>query len=379
MGAMTTKTIDAAVLDRSGDNPQPYAENGAMRMARLELDPPGPDELLIRMEAAGLCHSDLSVVNGDRVRPVPMALGHEGTGIIEQVGPGVDTFVPGDRVVLAFLPACGACVPCMSGEGYLCQKGAAANGKGEMLNGGFRLHECDHDVHHHLGVSAFASHAVIDRRSAVKVPADIPAEIAAVFGCAVLTGVGAAMNSAKIRPGENVVIFGLGGVGLAAVMGAMASGAANVIGVDPMTEKTALAKEIGAHGVTPDDLDDAIAQIMPGGPDVVIETAGRGKVLETAYHTARRGGRIVTVGLPPPSDPFTIPALSLVAEGKTVIGSYMGSAIPARDIPRYIALWKAGKLPVEKLVSSTHRLDEINAMMDRMAQSQGIRQIILFD
>jgi alcohol dehydrogenase len=376
---MSTHPIDAAVLDRSGDHARPFVDSRPMRIARLDLDPPGSDELLIRMEAAGLCHSDLSVVNGDRVRPVPMALGHEGAGVVEQVGPGVEGFAPGDRVVLAFLPACGHCVACVSGNGYLCGRGAAANGRGEMLNGGFRLHECGRNVHHHLGISAFASHAVVDRRSAVKVPGDIPGEIAAVFGCAVLTGVGAAMNSACVRPGENVVVFGLGGVGLAALMGAMASGAANVIGVDPMAEKTALADELGASGVAPHGLAAALSDLMPEGPDVVIETVGKGQVLETAYRTARRGGRIVTVGLPAPDDLFSIPALSLVAEGKTVIGSYMGSAIPARDIPRYIALWQAGKLPVERLVSSTHRLSEINAMMERMAQGEGIRQIILFD
>lgn len=375
---MTAKQITAAVLDRSGENPRPYVRNEAMRVASLDLDPPGQDELLIRMEAAGLCHSDLSVVNGDRPRPMPMALGHEGTGIIEEVGPGVSGYARGDRVVLAFLPSCGQCVPCQSGEGYLCERGAAANGKGEMLNGGFRLHECGHHVHHHLGVSAFASHAVVDRRSAVKVDFDIPAEIAAVFGCAVLTGVGAAMNSAKITPGETVVVFGLGGVGLAAVMGALASGAAKVIGVDPVVEKLRLAEEVGAYAVAPDDLEAVMKREMPAGPDVVIETAGHARVLETAYRTARRGGRIVTVGLPAPDQTFGIPAVSLVAEGKTLIGSYMGSSIPARDIPRYIALWRAGKLPVEKLITSTHELGELNAMMDRMADGQGVRQIIRF-
>lgn len=376
---MAGRVSTAAVLDASGGNPRPYADHRPLRIAKLDLDPPGPEELLVRMEAAGLCHSDLSVVNGDRVRPVPMALGHEGTGIVEEVGSAVEGFAPGDRVVLAFLPSCGQCVPCMSGRAYLCDRANAANGRGELLSGGFRFHECGQCVHHHLGVSAFSTHIVIDRRSAVKVDRDIPPEIAAVFGCAVLTGVGAAMNSARIEPGETVIVYGLGGVGLAALMGALASGASRVVGVDPNPEKRKLAEELGAVGVAPDATADAIAADMPGGADVVIETVGHARVLEEAYRSARRGGRIVTVGLPPPDQKFEISALSLVAEAKTLSGSYMGASIPARDIPRYIDLWKAGKLPVQRLVSSVHRLEEINTLLDRMSAGEGIRQVIRFD
>jgi len=371
--------IRSAVLDRSGDNPTPYADNKPMRFAELELDPPGPGEVLVRIEAAGLCHSDLSVVNGDRVRPMPMALGHEGTGIVEALGPGVDDLAEGDRVVLVFLPSCGRCVQCLSGEGYLCANGAAANGKGELIGGGRRLHECGHDVHHHLGVSAFANYAVVDQRSTVKVDRDIPAEIAAVFGCAVLTGVGAVINSARVMPGETAIVFGLGGVGLAATMGALGSGAAKVIAVDMIDAKIALANELGAIAVKPDQLAETIATHLPaGGADAVIETVGNARVLAQAYASARRGGRVVTVGLPPPEQTFALSPLSLVGDGKTLIGSYMGSAIPARDIPRYIGMWQAGKLPVEKLISSTHQLEDLNAMMDAMHRGEAIRQIIRF-
>ena len=374
-----TKTTRSAVLERSGGNARPYAQSKPLRMAELDLDSPGPGEVLVRIEAAGLCHSDLSVVNGDRVRPMPMALGHEGTGIVEATGPGVDGLAEGDRVVLVFLPSCGQCAACLSGEGYLCAPAAKANGVGELIGGGFRLHECGHDVHHHLGVSCFATHVVVDQRSTVKVDRDIPPEVAAVFGCAVLTGVGAAINSAKIQPGETVIVFGLGGVGLAALMGALASGAATVIGVDLAQSKIDKAIELGAVGVTPDGLADAIAANLPvGGADVVIETVGNARVLGEAYKAGRRGSRIVTVGLPPPDQKLDISALSLVADGKTLIGSYMGSAIPARDIPRYIALWQAGKLPVEKLITSLHKLDDLNEMLDAMDRGEAIRQIIRF-
>jgi D-arabinose 1-dehydrogenase-like Zn-dependent alcohol dehydrogenase len=214
--------ITAAVLDRMGDR-GPYAQTRPLRLAELELDAPRPGELLVRIDAAGLCHSDLSVINGDRPRPTPMALGHEAAATVLEAGDPDSPFAPGDKVVLAFLPACGHCVACSSGEGYLCGPGAKANGEGRLLRGGRRLHEHGGDVQHHLGVSAFATHAVVDQRSAVKIGADIPPETAALFGCAVLTGVGAVINTAVVRPGESAAVYGLGGVGLAAVLGALAA------------------------------------------------------------------------------------------------------------------------------------------------------------
>ena len=373
-----TRRITAAVLDRSGDHSRPYRDNPPLRLVELDLDPPRPGELLIRIDAAGLCHSDLSVVNGDRPRPMPMAIGHEATGIVEVLGSPDDTrFSIGDRVVLAFLPSCGECVRCQSGEGYMCPNGAAANGKGELLGGGFRLHEQGGAVHHHLGVSAFASHAVVDRRSAVKIDADIPPRIAALFGCAVLTGVGAVMNSAALRPGESAVIYGLGGVGLAALLGALASGAVPIVAVDPSPEKRAIAERLGASVCDPSAVTETIEATIPGGADVVIETVGKATVLAEAYRAARRGGRVVTVGLPNPAERLDIPAVSLVADGKTLIGSYMGSSIPARDIPRYIALWRAGRLPVEELLTSVSPLGEINRLLDELASGRAVRQIVV--
>lgn len=371
--------ITAAVLDQCGGNARPYAASVPLSLRELTLDPPRAGELLLRIDAAGLCHSDLSVVNGDRPRPMPMAIGHEATGIVEALGSPDDSgFAVGDRVILAFLPACGECVRCRSGESFMCQVGAKANGEGRLLGGGCRLHDGDQEVKHHLGVSAFATHAVVDRRSAVKVDADLPPEIGALFGCAVLTGVGAVMNSAQVRPGESAVIYGLGGVGLAALLGARASGATPILAIDPFADKRAIARDLGAVAVGPDEAAAAIADLFPeGGADVVIETVGKAVVLKAAYQAARRGGRIVTVGLPNPAETLDIPAVSFVADGKTLIGSYMGSAIPARDIPRYIALWKAGRLPVERLLTSVHPLSEINDLLDALADGRAIRQIMI--
>jgi alcohol dehydrogenase len=307
-----------------------------------------------------------------------MALGHEATGIVEAIGAPEDpAFEVGDRVILAFLPACGECSRCRAGEPYMCSVGAAANGEGRLLNGGRRLHRAGCDVHHHLGISAFATHAVVDARSAVKVARDLPPEIAALFGCAVLTGAGAVFNSAAVQPGETVLIYGLGGVGLSALLAARAIGAATLVAIDPAPEKRAIAEELGATALPPEDAAAALpALFREGGPDVVVETVGRASVLTAAYQAARRGGRICTVGLPNPAERFDIPALSLVAEGKTLIGSYMGSAVPARDIPRYIALWQEGRMPVEKLLTSVNRLEEINALMDALAQGRAIRQVM---
>ncbi|MBV8972411.1 MAG: alcohol dehydrogenase catalytic domain-containing protein [Sphingomonadaceae bacterium] len=364
----------AAVLDANGAT-APYAASRPLRLAALDLAPPGPGELLIRIDAAGVCHSDLSVVNGDRLRPLPMALGHEAAATVVEPGASVTDFAAGDRVVLAFLPACGHCARCAAGEGYLCPTAAAANGRGELIAGGSRLSDGGRQVHHHLGVSAFAGHAVVDARSAVRVDSDIPPAVAALFGCAVLTGVGAVVNAAAVRPGESVAVYGLGGVGLAAVLGALASGAQPVVAIDPVAAKRDLASELGAVAVGPDDAAERIAAL--GGVDVAVETVGRARALAEAYRVTRRGGRTVTVGLPNPAEMLTIPAISLVADGKTLAGSYLGNSIPRRDIPRYIALWRAGRLPVERLLTATRPLAEVNAALDDLAAGTAVRQVLI--
>lgn len=372
-----TRIITAAVLESCGEAERPYSRSTPLKLKQITLEDPQAGELLIRIDAAGLCHSDLSVVNGDRRRPMPMVMGHEATGIVEALGPASDaSFAIGDRVVLAFLPPCGECARCRGGEPYMCAVGAAANGEGLLLRGGSRLHDGGCTLKHHLGVSAFATHAVVDRRSAVKIDPDVPAQIAALFGCAVLTGVGAVMNSAVLRPGESVVIYGLGGVGFSALLGAIACGGAPILAIDPSATKRDLAAGLGVQVADPTQVPTKLARIMPGGADVVIETVGKAGVLKDAYATARRGGRIVTVGLPNPKEDLTIPAVSLVADGKTLIGSYMGSSSPARDIPRYLALWRAGRLPVEMLLSTVAPLARINDLLDRLADGEAIRQIV---
>lgn len=368
----------AAVLREMG-LPGPYAASKPITIEELTLAPPGPGELLVRVRAAGLCHSDLSVIDGSRPRVMPMALGHEAAGEVVETGPGVDGFAPGDHVVLAFVPVCGTCDFCAAGRAALCEPGAAANAAGTLLGGARRLSDADAaDVHHHLGVSAFADHVVVSAASAVCVDDDLPFELAALFGCAVLTGVGAALHATAIAPGDTVVVFGLGGVGLAAVMGAVHAGA-QVIAVDRVPDKLALALEVGAAHAVPADADvvDVVRELTRGGAAHAIETVGSAVVLEQAYRATRRGGTTVTVGLPRPDQLLAIPAVSLVAEERTLKGSYLGSCVPSRDIPRFIEMFRAGTLPVDRLLTHRLSLDELNQGFDRLARGEGIRQVVL--
>ncbi len=373
--------IRAAVLRAMGA-PMPYAQSRPLSIEEFELDPPGTGEVLVRIAAAGLCHSDLSVINGDRPRPMPMALGHEAAGVVEALGPEVEDLVVGDHVVMVFMPSCGHCLPCAEGRPALCEPGAAANGKGALLSGGVRLHRSGEALHHHLGCSAFADHAVVSRRSLVKVDRDLPLAEAALFGCAVLTGVGAVVNTAQLRAGQTAVVIGLGGVGLAALLGALAAGASKVVAVDLSAQKLALARDLGATATVDGRDADAIDQVRAltgGGADVAFEMAGSVRALEQAWRMTRRGGTTITAGLPPPDAALAVNVVSLVAEERTLKGSYIGTCVPTRDIPRYLALYRAGRLPIHRLMSGSLSLDEINVGFDRLQAGSVVRQIIRFD
>jgi alcohol dehydrogenase len=352
--------------------PAPYAVSRPIRIDELDLAAPRSTELLVELECAGLCHSDLSVVNGSRARPVPMLLGHEAAGIVREVGADVTDLREGQRVVMTFLPRCGHCSACAT-EGRLpCVEGSRANAQGTLLGGGVRLARSGVPVLHHLGVSAFATHAVVDRRSVVPVDDDVPPEVAALLGCAVLTGGGAVVNAGRPRPGQSVAVVGLGGVGMAALLMALASGDNEVVGIDTVPEKLAQATALGAtQAWTPAQAVDAEFTA-----DVVIEAAGSGRAFEGAVKLTAPGGVTVTVGLPAPTDLSEVSALGLVAEARTIIGSYLGSAVPGRDIPRYVELWRAGRLPVESLVSHRISLNDLNEGMDDLAAGRAVRQII---
>ncbi len=372
--------IRAAILHEIGAAP-PYASTQPLKIETLDLDAPGESEILVQIKAAGLCHSDLSVISGDRPRPAPMALGHEAAGIVVETGAGVHDLEVGDHVVLVFVPSCGGCVPCAEGRPALCEPGAQSNLAGELLNGGRRLHLNGSEVHHHLGVSAFADHAVVSRRSAIKIDKTLPFVEAALFGCAVITGAGAVFNTARVKAGSSVAVIGLGGVGLNALIAAHAAGARAIIAVDLRDDKLAFARELGATQIfnarNPDCADE-IRNATRGGVDYAFEMAGSLPALELAWTITRRGGETVTAGLPHPDKRLSIPPVQLVGEERTLKGSYLGSCVPLRDIPVYIELYRAGRLPVNKLMSGLAPLDEINGAFDRLAAGETIRQIITF-
>jgi len=374
--------VRAAVLRRSG-LAHPYAESHPLSIETVNLSAPGPGEVLVRILAAGLCHSDLSVIDGVRPRPLPMVLGHEAAGEVVELGEGVEGLAAGDRVVFTFVPVCGHCQPCATGRPALCEPGAAANAAGGLLGGGGRWTDVEGNrLRHHLGVSAFAEYVVASALSVIKIDCELAPEIAALFGCAVLTGVGAVVNTAKVATGEGVAIFGLGGVGLAAVLGALCSGAYPVVAVDVLPERLALALALGAHHVLDarsPELVEALREITHGGVHYAIESVGNEAVLAQAYAATRRGGTTVSVGLPPPDRHLIIPVVSLVGEERTIKGSYMGSAVPSRDLPRFIALYRAGLLPVDRLLTHRLRFEDLNDGFDRLARGEAVRQVVVFD
>jgi len=372
--------VRAAVLETIG-LPAPYAESRPLKIREVDLDPPGAGEVLIRVHAAGLCHSDLSVVSGDRPRPVPMVLGHESAGEVIECGPGVTDLRPGDRVVLVFMPSCGGCMPCMEGRPALCEPGAASNGAGTLLSGGRRLHLDGRPVNHHVGVSCFADHAVVSRRSCVKIDGDLSYGEAALFGCAVLTGVGAVINTARVQAGTTVAVLGLGGVGFSALLAAVANGAREVVALDLSESKLALARELGATATVDASRPgaaDEVRELTRGGVDFAFEMAGAIPAMELAWRITRRGGSTVSAGLPHPEKRFQLPPVQMVAEERTLRGSYIGSAVPARDIPRYIEMYRRGKLPVDRLMGERLTLDDINRGFDRLATGQAMRDVVLF-
>ena len=371
----------AAVLRAMGAA-RPYAQTRPLSIETVMLDPPGPGEVLVSIRAAGLCHSDLSVINGDRPRPLPMALGHEAAGVVEALGAGVDDLQPGDHVVMVFMPSCGHCAPCADGRPALCEPGAEANGQGRLLTGARRIQAPGGEaVNHHLGCSAFAGHAVVSRRSLVRVDDELDFAHAALFGCAVLTGVGAVVNTAAVRAGQSVAVVGLGGVGLASVLGALASGASPVVAVDLSEDKLALARSLGpvltVNAADP-DAGDQVRALTGGGADFVFEMAGSARALEAAWKMTRRGGTTVTAGLPPPEAALAVNIVSLVAEERTLKGSYIGTCVPSRDIPRYADLFRQGRLPVDKLMSGRIALEDINAGFDRLADGEVVRLVVEF-
>lgn len=365
--------ITAALL--SGTN-QPF------ETTQLELDEPKSGEVLVRLAATGVCASDAHTQTGRIPSPLPCVLGHEGAGVVEAVGAGVEHVSAGDHVALSWMPNCGQCRHCQSGRPVLCTAAAPAMFAGTLLDGTVRLHRGDQPVNHYSFLSTFATHTVVPAASAIPINRKVPLAVASLVGCAVLTGYGAVVNRAKVRPGSSLAVFGAGGVGLSAVMAARISGAEKIIVIDPIEAKRQEALKFGAtHALAPsDDLVAELRNLTDGfGVDYAIDAAGSPKILEQAFAGTVAGGTIVCVGIPGPDSAPSLPGPELVRDEKIVTGSLYGSSRPALDIPMILNQFMGGSLPLEKMITKTYELDDINLAFEEMRTGKLTRGVIVFD
>ena len=371
--------IKAAVLYEQGKK-TPFSESKPLKVEEVDLEPPGAGEVLIRTGAAGLCHSDLSMINGVMQRKVPMVPGHEAAGVVEEIGANVTQCQPGDHVVMSFVPICGECEFCITGRSNICSTAFNARATGALINGNRRLSLNGEPLHHTNGVSCYAEYMVACEDSVITIDKEVPMLDAALFGCAVVTGVGAIINTAKIVPGSTIAVVGLGGVGLCALLGGVVAGAGRIIAVDIASDKLGLARQLGAtdtFNATDPNCTEKIIEETKGGVEYAFEVAGVVEAMQTAYAITRRGGTTVTSGLSQHQHTFEIPHSQLVVDERTIKGSYMGSCVVRNDVPKFINLYKQGKLPVDKLRSGNICLNDLNQGFDKLAAGDAIRQMLV--
>jgi S-(hydroxymethyl)glutathione dehydrogenase/alcohol dehydrogenase len=348
----------------------------------IEVAPPGPGEVKIKVVASGVCHSDLSVLNGTIPLPTPIVLGHEGAGIVEEVGEGVTTVAAGDHVVLSFVPACGECYQCKHHQAYLGEKSAAQAAAG-LLDGTTRLTSAGAPLHQMACLGTFGPHAIVPEISTVKIPDDVPLDVAALIGCGVLTGVGAALNTANLVPGDTVAVIGCGGVGLNVIQGAKIAGATTIIAIDMLDSKLEMAKEFGAtHTVNASEGDPvAAAMAINGrGADVAFEVIGLGATMEQAINTARPGGEVILVGVPRMDVFLTLnAAFTWLYLAKTIKGCWYGSSNVYEDVPKLLELWRDGELKLKELISKEIDNEHVNEAFEDMKAGTVARSVIVHE
>ena len=360
----------AAVLEAPGED---------FVVQKVQLAPPGPTEVLVRIEASGVCRSDWNSASGAAETRMPVVLGHEGAGVVEAVGSAVTRIALGDKVVLSWLPTCGVCPACLRGDLSLCASATSEMGRGCLPSGETRLSRNSSPIYHYAYLSTFARHAVVDQGSCVVLPADADLEAACLVGCAVTTGVGAVFNKAKIEPGSSVIIFGGGGVGLSALMAARFMGAGTTVVVDPVASKRELADELGAT-VTLDgkgaDLVAELHEICPGGADYAFEAAGLPALAAIAFDAIRPGGMVVLVGVPADGELVCFPGNVLVRSEKIVTGTFYGSARPPLDMPLIMRLYAEGKFPLDRFITERYPLGQINEAFAAMLEGRVVRAVL---
>jgi NDMA-dependent alcohol dehydrogenase len=347
----------------------------------LTLDPPRQGEVLVRIAASGVCHSDYHVMKGTTRHPMPCVCGHEGAGVVEAVGANVTRVKVGDHVVLSWAPDCGQCFYCQHGKPNLCDTFVGPIWSGTMLDGTPRLSWNGQPVYHYCGLASFAEYAVVPQESCIAIRRDVPLEVASLVGCAVATGVGAAMYTAGVRPGESVAVFGCGGIGLNILQGAALCGASPIIAVDANLVKMQIAREFDAtHALMADDnAIQAIRDLTGGrGADHVFEAVGVPAVQEIALEAVRPGGTLTLVGLSPMGSGTNLPGAIITRQEKVIKGSYYGTVNPSRDFPLFIDLYREGKLKLDHLISNKYPLEEINTAYDVMLGGGVARGVIVF-
>ncbi len=358
-----------------------YATNRPFEVETLDLAPPRAGEVLVQMQAAGVCRSDWHLATGATRHPLPVVPGHEGAGVVERVGEGVTRVRAGDHVILNWAPGCGACFYCLRHRPALCATYTAPIWAGTMLDGTPRLSKDGQPVYHFCALACFAGHAVVPQESCVPVSPEVPFPVAALIGCAVTTGVGAVLNTAQVPPGSSVAVFGAGGVGLSVLLGARLAGAAPILAVDTVAAKAPQATALGATdflAAGPEILDQIRARTQGRGADYVFDTTGVPAVQETCLEAARPGGLVVLAGLAPMDSATNLPGAVLTRQEKTVAGCYYGSADPARDFPRYADLYLQGRLDLDRLVSRTYTLDQVNEAFADLLAGRLARGVIAF-
>jgi len=356
-----------------------YGFGEPLKVEELELKAPRAHEVVVKMVASGVCHTDLSVQQGKLPVPPPCVLGHEGAGIVEEVGKDVTGLKKGDHVVLAWVQSCGVCHYCVGGRSHLCEAGL----QGAMMGEEYVFEKDGIDISRLAGVGSFAEYSVVRSSAAIKVGDDVPLDRACLVGCGVMTGVGAAVNTAAIRPGETVAVFGCGGVGLNVIQGAALCSAGRIIAVDLVASKLELAKRFGAtdvvNGKEVSDVPLAIKELTGGlGADYAFDVIGSAAVVSQCFAAIKRGGKIVAVGVPPFGQDLTVPGLQFVLEEKSLLGSLYGSGTLRRDMPRLIDLYQRGRIKLDELISKRIKLADVNDAFEAMEKGEVARSVIVY-
>ncbi|HEY8475624.1 MAG TPA: Zn-dependent alcohol dehydrogenase [Chloroflexota bacterium] len=358
-----------------------YEYNTPLVVEEVDLADPGPGEVLVKVGATGVCHSDLHIIKGEWTRPLPTVLGHEAAGTVVACGEGVDGLRPGQKVIFSFRPNCGHCFYCHQGHPVLCE--GRQSPYGTFLDGRTRLSKNGQPIYHMARVASFAEHAVTLAEQLVPIPDEMPLPPAALIGCAVMTGVGAVMNTAQVQPGSSVAVIGCGGVGLNVIQGARLAGANTIIAVDLLDNKLDYARRFGATHVVNAGREDPVQRVKEltrgRGADYTFEVIGRGATIRQAVDAARPRGTVTIVGMAPSGEEARLDAYGLAADEKLIRGSWYGSARPLVDMPKMVDLYLSGKLQVDELISRTYALDEINEGFDLLRRGEVARGVIVME